>query len=117
MSEHPAAQWAREQLQAGSFRQNEVDCTTTVVLKILDNKCKMGEGEKRAIVEIYHVVGPGDEGIFNADNHQIIQRMLTDPDEQVTAEIHRLRVHGETCIPKPVMKTYKAFLRNGLFGE
>jgi len=32
------------------------------------------------------------------------------------AAIHPLRVHAEVAIPKSVMKRYKAFLREGLFG-
>ena len=49
---HPAAEWAMSQV----FTATEVDCTTAVVLKILDGKCKMLPGEKAAILEIYEVV-------------------------------------------------------------
>ena len=45
---HPAAQWA---VEAG-FNPEQIDCTTTVVLKILDNKCKMLPGEKDAVMAI-----------------------------------------------------------------
>jgi len=33
-----------------------VDCTTAVVLKILDNKCKMHDGEKAAVMHVYDFV-------------------------------------------------------------
>jgi hypothetical protein len=110
---HPAAEWAYEQ----SFNAIEVDCTTTVVLKILDGKCKMLPGEKAAIMEIYEVVrgGPGD--IFDEQTHALIDRFRSDGQGSALAgRIHELRVYAEQQIPKPAMKTYKAMLRDGLFG-
>lgn len=114
---HPAAEWA---LQAG-FGPVQVDCTTAVVLKILDNKCKMLPGEKTAVLAVYDAVKhlPGE--LFDAYTHAIIEcaRCLPDPppaNRRVLQTVRALRVEAEARIPKPVMKTYKALLREGLFG-
>lgn len=115
---HPAAEWASTQ----NFDSMEVDCTTTVVLKILDGKCKMLPGEKAAIFEIYDVVRNNTGEIFNDMTHQEIAEARinfekeTGSNDQVLQRIHELRVYAESKIPKPTMKTYKAMLRDGLFG-
>lgn len=124
---HPAAQWA---IEAG-FNPEQVDCTTTVVLKILDGKCKMLPGEMAAIMAIYDVVigdavidavigdaviGDASTRQFGKEVHDAIYAMRFHPDSDAQDRIHRLRVLAEATIPKPVMKHYKAFLRDGLFG-
>ena len=109
---HPAAQWA---LAAG-FNTEQVDCTTTVVLKILDDKCKMLPGEKLAVMAIYDVVNHSSAPLFDSTVHAAISTARLCPAPAVFDTIHQLRVHAEAVIPKPVMKRYKAFLRDGLFG-
>lgn len=109
---HPAAEWA----MSHSFDEIEVDCTITVVLKILDGKCKMSAGEKAAIMEIYDVVRHFPGKLFNDDTHMCIDHARSSLDELNRVEIHRLRVYAESEIPKPIMKKYKAMLRHGLFG-
>lgn len=65
---HPAAQWA---VLVG-FNPEQADCTTAVVLKILDNKCKMLPGEKQAVMAIYEVVRHLTSTLFdNAVHHAI----------------------------------------------
>ncbi len=109
---HPAAHWA---IQAG-FTPEQVDCTTAVLLKILDNKCKMLPGEKLAVMAIYDVVRHLAAPLFDTAVHDAIRAARQQPDTVTLAAIHPLRVHAEATIPKPVMKRYKAFLREGLFG-
>ena len=109
---HPAAEWAAEQ----TFDTCAVDCTTTVVLKILDGKCKMLPGEKAAIMEIYDVVRENPGGIFDANTHHIIASARKGDTGDIPERIHMLRVYAEEKIPKPVMRKYKAMLRDGLFG-
>ena len=117
---HPAAQWAQET----AFDATQVDCTITVVLKILDNKCKMLPGEKAAIMAIYDVVKPQAKQqtgkLFDAEALQAIEAARfapnDTPSDTVLQMIHELRVYAEAHIPKPVMKRYKAMLRDGLFG-
>ena len=109
---HPAACWA---IQAG-FTPEQVDCTTAVVLKILDNKCKMLPGEKLAVMAIYDVVRHLAAPLFDGAVHAAINAARLQPDSAALEAIHPLRVYAEAAIPKPVMKHYKAFLRDGLFG-
>jgi hypothetical protein len=109
---HPAAQWAVEV----GFNPAQVDCTTTVVLKILDNKCKMLPGEKAAVMAIYDAIRHFPAPLFDHAVHDAISAARLHPTPAALDTIHQLRVHAEAVIPKPVMKSYKAFLREGLFG-
>ena len=109
---HPAAAWAAGQ----TYSATEIDCTTTVVLKILDGKCKMLAGEKAAILEIYDTVNAGDGELFGSNDLQAINIARSRPADDIMQRIHALRVYAESKIPKPVMKQYKARLRDGLFG-
>jgi hypothetical protein len=111
-SEHPAAEWAIE----NGFNAEQVDCTTAVVLKILDNKCKMSPGEMAAILAIYDVVHLTYPPMLGTEVHEAIRALRTAATDEARASIHRLRVQAEAEIPKPVMKNYKSFLRDGLFG-
>lgn len=109
---HPAAEWARE----AGFNPEQVDCTTAVVLKILDNKCKMSPGEMAAVMAIYDAIRPLPAPLFDSAVHDAINAARQHPMPAVLETIHQFRVLAEAVIPKPVMKTYKAFLRDGLFG-
>lgn len=109
---HPAAQWA---LEVG-FNAEQMDCTTAVVLKILDNKCKMLPGEKAAVLSIYDTLRQLHVQLFGKAVHEAIQAMRLSPSEEVVAAIHQFRVQAEASIPKPMMKSYKTLLRDALFG-
>lgn len=109
---HPAAQWA---VEAG-FNTEQVDCTTAVVLKILDNKCKMSPGEMAAVMAIYDALRGTPATLFDAAVHEAIRSMRLHPGTETQEAIHRYRIQAEAAIPKPVMKCYKAFLHDGLFG-
>ena len=109
---HPATLWALET----SFDATQVDCTTTVVLKILDGKCKMLPGEMAAVMCIYDVVKLQPGKLFDDAAHATISQARSQLDEASKEQIHALRVYAEANIPKPVMKAYKAVLRDGLFG-
>lgn len=110
---HPAAEWAETQV----FSASDIDCTIAVVLKILDNKCKMLPGEKAAILEIYDVVRSNPGLLFDEATHNVIQDARFQVNENVLKTIHGLRVLAEQQIPKPIMKRFKSMLRTGLFGE
>jgi len=109
---HPAAAWAAGQ----AFSAIEIDCTTTVVLKILDGKCNMLPGEKAAIMEIYDVIIADDGELFGPDDLNAIHVARNRSTEEIMHRIHALRLYAEAMIPKPVMKQYKARLRDALFG-
>lgn len=109
---HPAAEWAME----ATFDAMDVDCTTTVVLKILDGKCKMLPGEKLAVMAVYDVVKQRHANLFSDDTHEVISAARQQPDSEVMEAIHELRLFAEANIAKPIMKAYKAKLRFGIFG-
>lgn len=109
---HPAAEWAMHI----PFDAMQVDCTTTVVLKILDNKCKMLPGEMAAVMAVYDVVKQQPANIFSEETHELITEARYKSNTMVMNSIHELRLIAEKIIPKPVMKAYKAKLRDGLFG-
>ena len=111
-NQHPAAEWALQ----NKFSPTQVDCTTAVALKILDNKCKMLPGEKNAVLAIYDAVKQLPAELFDTSVHHVISRARKQNDKNIMQMIHALRVKAEADIPKPVMKQYKAFLRDGLFG-
>jgi hypothetical protein len=107
---HPATLWAAQ----AKFTPVQVDCTTAVVLKILDQKCKMTAIEQAALLAIYDVVRASPEELFDASVHRIIEAARLAPDATVRHSVHLLRVHAEKSIPKTVMKEFKAFLRAGI---
>lgn len=97
----------------------QLDCVTAVALKILDRKCKMPPEEQEAMLAIYDLLHPAPATHFDDSVHEVIdsalQQQHVDP---VTAEaIHRLRLQAEALIPKPVMKAFKAQLRDELFHQ
>jgi hypothetical protein len=85
-------------------------------LKILDNKCKMLPGEKAAVMAIYDAVKDRPASLFDQRVHDSIEAARARPDDDVMRAIHQLRLQAEAAIEKPLMKSYKAFLREGLFG-
>jgi hypothetical protein len=99
----------------------EVDCATTVMLKILDGKCKMAPDEKRVMRALYLAVRqlPGIE--LGEDIHNLIGYTreldeLGELDESIRLFIYEKRVLAESRISRPVMKTFKARIRqNGIF--
>ena len=111
---HPAAEWAL----SVHFTSVQVDCTTTVALKILDNKCKMLPGEMSAVFAIYDVIKQLPGTLFNHKDHDVVTRARWSEtaSDEVMEKIHALRLYAEENIPKSVMKEYKAVLRDGLFG-
>ena len=73
-------------------------------------------GEKAAIMEIYAVLRSGEGVLFDSEAHQTIDKSWHQEDADLFQRIHELRVYAEASISKPVMKKYKAMLREGLFG-
>ena len=111
-AQHPAAEWAAQT----DFSPIHIDCTTAVVLKILDGKCKMLPGEMAAVMAVYDVVKDRPNLLFEATVHAAITQARSQAHRQQPSAIHALRREAEARIPKPVMKAYKALLREGLFG-
>jgi len=105
--------------ESSALNAEQLDCVTAVALKILDRKCKMPADEQEAMLAIYDLLHPTPALLFEEEAHQVIdtalQQTIIDP---VTAEaVHRLRLDAEARIPKPVMKAFKARLRDELFNQ
>ena len=73
-------------------------------------------GEKAAVIAVYDVVKHRPAELFESSVHDAISRARDQGDDNALQSIHDLRVEAEIRIPKVVMKQYKAFLRDGLFG-
>jgi hypothetical protein len=100
------------------FTPGQIDCTTTVMLKIIDGKCKMSVEEKAAVAVLYDLVHQRPGHQLGADTHALIARARAEGGEALLAEVYERRVLAETMISRPVMKAYKAWLREaGVIGS
>ena len=92
----------------------EIDCVTAVMLKILDGKCKMSSFESKVMASLYdqtkHLKGQHLNGEFHAmiSSARIDHPNLSDLQIEL---IYEQRVLAETQISRPVMKAFKARLR------
>lgn len=100
--------WARTHLTPNS---DPMDCTIAVMLKILDGKCKMGDDEKAIMAALYHAVADRAGQRLGAAEHALIARTRAGSDDALILEIYERRLLAETMISRPVMKAYKAWLR------
>ena len=107
MDIHAAAMWAYER----EFDPLHIDCATSLMLKILDGKCKMNEAEKQVMAYIYDVIKHKPGKLLNPNVHQLIATARYQADEQLIEEIYEQRLYAEQMISRPVMKAYKAMLR------
>lgn len=95
-----------------------VDCATAVMLKILDGKCKMDAAEKRVMAQLYDAVKARESLLLGGEEHALIARALAGADSELRERIYERRVLAETMISRPVMKGFKALIREqGLFDE
>jgi hypothetical protein len=94
----------------------QVDCATAVMLKILDGKCKMHQEEKHVMSLLYDEVKALPGTLFDADLHRLIANARAKEDIALRDHIYERRVLAETAISRPVMKSFKALIRDrGLF--
>lgn len=113
MIEH-IKQW----VQAHSLSPIHVDCATTVMLKILDGKCKMNTEEKVVMTLLYEQVKHCPSELLGADIHALIANSQNQLDDASKMIIYEKRLLAETMISRPVMKGFKAMIREqGLFKE
>ncbi len=102
------ATWA----QTAVLSPLDVDCAVTLMLKIIDGKCRMDGPEKAAMAVIYDVVQawPGERldpslrALIEETRHGV-------PDEAARMAVYEQRLLAETRLSRPVMKAYKARLR------
>lgn len=99
--------WAKHRY----FDPIHIDCATSLMLKILDGKCKMNQAEKQVMVVIYDVIKhlPGEQ--LEPSVHQLIALARSKSSELMIEEVYEQRLYAEQMISRPVMKAYKAMLR------
>lgn len=88
-----------------------VDCATAVMLKILDGKCKMKGEERMVMAGLYAQVKTRPGLNLGEDVHLLIAAAGNEADEAMKMYIYETRVLAETVISRPVMKGFKAMLR------
>ncbi|MET0089878.1 MAG: hypothetical protein ABW068_07620 [Candidatus Thiodiazotropha sp.] len=109
---HPASRWA----MWVPLDPLQIDCITAIMLKILDDKCRMGPEEQVAFIAIYHVVKTRMGHYFDTSIHRLIEQGWNNDHPLVRKQIHEQRLYAERAIPKSVMKFFKRFLRESLYG-
>lgn len=95
---------------------SDVDCATAIMLKILDGKCKMGAVDKVVMAHLYDAVKDRPGQRFGDEFHALIASARSDASEAMKNFVYEKRVLAETAISRPVMKAFKAMIREqGLF--
>ncbi|OQK15624.1 hypothetical protein AU255_15485 [Methyloprofundus sedimenti] len=96
----------------------QVDCVTTVMLKILDGKCKMKAEEKDRMLLLYDQVKTQQGKLMGEEMHQLINHARNNLTDDIKDVIYEKRVLAETTLSRPVMKAFKAMIRQrGLFNN
>lgn len=88
-----------------------VDCAITVMLKILDGKCKMRTAEKRVMEMLYDEVKTQPGLLLDTALHPLITQAREQLDDTLKNIIYEKRLLAETGISRPVMKSFKAMIR------
>ena len=103
-------------LDQHALSPSDVDCAVTVMLKILDGKCKMKRVEKLVMTGLYDAVKNRPGLLLGADDHLLVSKARDDASEAMRNLIYEKRVLAETTISRPIMKAFKAMIRQqGLF--
>ena len=103
-------------VQAHPLSPSDVDCATTVMLKILDGKCKMGSVDKVVMEALYDALKDRPGLRFGDAFHALIAEARRESSEALKNFIYEKRVLAETELSRPVMKAFKAMIRGeGLF--
>lgn len=101
------ARWARE----AALTPLDVDCAVTLMLKIIDGKCKMDAADRAAMEVIYDQLGGRSGERLDPGLHELIARTRHGADAHERLEVYEQRLLAETTLSRPVMKAYKAMLR------
>ncbi len=95
---------------------SHIDCATSVMLKILDGKCKMDRDEKLVMSLLYDQVKALPGELLGPEIRELIAEARQERDEAMKLHIYEKRVLAETMISRPMMKGFKAMIREqGLF--
>ncbi|MDP3540394.1 MAG: hypothetical protein Q8S26_16990 [Azonexus sp.] len=101
------ARWAEEH----PLSPIQVDCATAVMLKILDGKCKMAAAEKVVMEQLYDHVKTCPGLGLGEETHRLIATARSISNDGLKNFIYEKRVLAETMISRPVMKGFKAMIR------
>ncbi|WP_265943936.1 hypothetical protein [Dechloromonas sp. A34] len=107
MTDERVASWVR----AHPLAPVHVDCATAVMLKILDGKCKMAAAEKLVMEQLYDQVKEMPGLGLGEETHRLIATARSLADDGLKNFIYEKRVLAETVITRPVMKGFKAMIR------
>lgn len=107
MNKNQVADW----VQAHPLSPIHVDCAVTVMLKILDGKCKMRATEKQVMEWLYDEVKNQPGLLLDGSVHALIGQARGNLDEAMKNIIYEHRLLAETAISRPVMKAFKAMIR------
>ena len=108
------AAWA----DAREFDSIHIDCATALMLKILDGKCKMNVEEKNVMAVIYDVIKHRPGKLLDPQVHRLIALARDESAEHLIEDVYEQRLYAEQMISRPVMKSYKAMLRQeGILGN
>ncbi|MGY6274065.1 hypothetical protein [Methylomonas sp. MgM2] len=111
-------EFVRTWVETHPFQPIDVDCATTVMLKILDGKCKMRDKEKRIMEWLYDAVKTSPGELLDTSLHDLIATARADSDDAMKMLVYEKRLLAETTISRPVMKRFKAMIRQqGLFQD
>lgn len=90
----------------------EIDCILALMLKILDGKCKMNDADRGAAILLYDTVGQRQGCRLDAAAcHELIAEARRQSDDDLKMHIYEQRLLAETMLSRPVMKAFKARLR------
>ena len=90
-----------------SLDAQQLDCLTAIMLKILDNKCKMDAEIQQLAIDIYRRADKQVSLLFDLAIHPFIEKVLAEPDIVSLKHVHEMRLFVESAIPKPIMKQFK----------
>lgn len=107
MTKDHVSQW----VQAHPLSPIHVDCAITVMLKILDGKCKMRAAEKRVMELLYDEVKNQPGQLLDPALQPLIATARENIDDAMKNSIYEKRLLAETTLSRPVMKGFKAMIR------
>jgi len=88
-----------------------IDCANTVMLKILDGKCKMKPESKVVMALLYDALEGKTGELLGQETIDLIEAARPMPDEAMKNVIYEQRLMAETMISRPVMKGFKAMIK------
>ncbi|UFS61652.1 hypothetical protein LOH54_08245 [Sulfurimonas sp. HSL-3221] len=102
---------------AAALSPFEIDCAITVALKISDDTCKMGTGQRALFMALYDLVPDKSSAMFTEDVHALILQGRSALSDEIAAAIKPLRESAMDAITRPKMKAFKASIRARLSAD